>query len=80
MRIHDESHLVQRNPPVILVAVTGANMRANIQYKLFHKLDFFRNNVRTPALIVVGLLTLLPVLVVLKWKQARATGAAAAAD
>jgi hypothetical protein len=45
--------------------------RINIQYKLLHGLDFFGDRVQVPALLVVVLLTLLLVLMGMRWWQAR---------
>jgi len=48
------------------------NMRINVQYQLLHNLAFFGDQLRAPAVLVAGLLALLLVLVVVKWRQAHA--------
>ena len=65
-------------PYAQMAADQNATLRINVQYKLLHGFDFFGDQVRTPAPLVVVLLTLLLVLVGVKWWQARrAEGAAA---
>ena len=65
--------------PLLRVAADeNLNMRNAIRYKLGHGLDFFGDRIQAPAGLLVGLLALLLLLVVVRWRQARAAEAAPA--